>query len=442
MDIFTVVKEIGSAIWGPPMLIFLMLAGIYLSLRLKGFQFTAFLKGIKLSFTPDKDEGEGNITSWQAYLGALGGIIGNGNIGGVATAIAVGGPGALFWMWLSAFVGMIIMYSESLLGIVYREKGEDGIHSGGPMYYIEKVLKLKWLAVLFAFCMGFKSLFATSSVQSNSMSLVVKNQFDIPMIVSCIIIAVLTWIVTIGGISKIAKTTEKLTPFMSILYLSAAFIIIFLNIDKLPGMFSLIIDDAFSGTSMAGGFAGATVLMAIRYGVARGFYSNEAGTGSVPIMHSSARLTNPVRQAIISMMSVVLDTLIICSITGFVILLSGQWISGESSTALASMSFGIDLGSYGNIIVLLSSLLFGYSTLIAWSFYGEQCFAYIFGVKVRKLYRWLFCCAILIGMVPDPEVIWSWGDILNGITVIVNIFALIFLAGHVMKLTREYISKI
>ena len=442
MNVFELVKEVGSFIWGPPMLIILTFAGFFLSLKLKGFQFSTFFSGLKLSFTQRKGEGEGNITPFQAYLASLGGIIGNGNIGGVATAIAVGGPGALFWMWLSSLVGMIIMYSETLLGVFYREKSRDGIFSGGPMYYIEKALKLKWLAVLFAFCMGTKTLLATSSVQSNSMSLVLNSEFNIPMLWSCIGIAVFTWIVTIGGLKTIAKTAEKLTPFMSVIYLLAAFIVIFINFDKIPAVFALIVESAFSGRSVEGGFAGATVLMAIRYGVARGFYSNEAGTGSVPIMHSSAQTKNPVRQAVIGMTGVTIDTLFVCSITGIVILLSGQWTSGESSTALTSMSFGADLGFYGNMVVLFSSLLFGYTTLISWSFYGEQCFAYIFGIGVRKLFRWMFCFAILIGMISDPEVIWSWGDILNALTVVVNLTALLFLVGHVVKLTMQHKNEI
>jgi len=442
MNLFQFIRKLADIIWGPQMLVFLMLTGLYLSFRLKGFQFSKFVTGLRLSIRKQKEEGEGNITSFQALMAALGAMIGNGNIAGVATAIAVGGPGALFWMWISSLVAMIIMYSETVLGIFYRTKGKDAILSGGPMYYIEKGLKIRWLAIIFAFAMGFKTLFATTSIQSNSMSLVVNSQFDIPMIWTCLVIAFLTWIVIIGGIKTIARTTERLTQIMSVLYITAAVLIILLNIDKLPSIIVLIFERAFSTSSMEGGFAGATVLMALRFGVARGFYSNEAGTGSVPIMHSSAKTDNPVRQAIIGMMSTFFDTLIICSMTGLVILLSGQWASGENSTALASLSFGTDLNLYGNLVVMLSSLLFGYSTLIAWSYYGEQCFAYIFGVKVRILFRWLFCFAIMVGMIPKAEVIWSWGDILNGITVIVNVIAILLLSGHVVRITKQFSKKI
>jgi len=437
MDLFFWIREIADFLWGPQMLVFILGSGIYFSFRLKGIQFSQFFNASKATIRSRTPSGEGNITPYQAFSSALSGMVGNGNIAGVATAITIGGPGAVFWMWISAIIGMATMYSESLLGFEYRQRDEDGTYLGGPMVYIEKGLRWKWLAVAFAAAMAIKTLVATTSVQSNSMSIVLKSQLDIPQILSCIVIALLTWMVIVGGIKSIAKTAQVLVPIMTLFYLAGGFLIILLNFEKLGQVLSLILTSAFTTTSAAGGFAGATVLMALRYGAARGAYSNEAGTGSVAIMHATAQSDNPVRQSLISMMSVFIDTLILCSLTAFVILLSGLWSADLNSTALTSASFAQSIPA-GHWIVIGASLLFGYSTLIAWCFYGEQCAAYILGDKIKRWYRWAFCLAILVGATSEAENIWSMGDLLNGITVIINLIGIIGLSGIVVAITGKY----
>jgi AGCS family alanine or glycine:cation symporter len=417
------------------MLIFLSIVGVYFTLRLKGLQFTRFLQAGQLTCKYRTGTGEGNITPLQSLLSALGGLIGNGNLAGVATAIAVGGPGAIFWLWISSFIAMIIVCAETYLALINREKSVDGTFSGGPMYYIENLLKLKWLAILFAFVMGTKTLLATATVQSNSISLAAHTVFGVPMIVVCIGLAGLTWLVIIGGLNSIARTLEKLTPFMVIIFALTGLLIILVNSQSFIDVIKLIFSRAFTPAGASGGFAGATVMMAIRYGVARGFYSNEAGTGSSPIMYSTAISDNPKKLSLISMFGVFIDT-VVSTLTAFIILITGTWMTGETSTALTTAAFGSFFGSYGGYIVFLASFLFGYSTLIVWCFYGEQCYAYIWGIQIKKFYRWAFCFVIIFGFF-EAELIWSWGDLLNAFTVLVNVMVVLFLIQFVVKGFRQ-----
>ena len=436
MNLFAIIRQIADFIWGPQMLIFILGSGLYFSLRLKGIQFSRFIPATRAILKSFRSTGEGNITPYQALTSALSGIVGNGNIGGVATAIVIGGPGAVFWMWISALILMATMYSESLLGFLFREKDKDGTFLGGPMVYIKKGLGWKWLAVAFAFAMAFKALLATTSIQSNSMSIVLKNQFGTPQWISCIVVAFLTWLVIIGGLKKIARTAQFLTPLMTLLYLVGGLTVLLLNVDKIGYALSQILTHAFTAKGAVGGFAGASVTMALRYGAARGAYSNEAGTGSVAIMHATAQTHSPVRQSLIAMMGVFIDTIIICTLTALVILTSDVWTTGLNSTALTSESFSLSL-PFGNWIVLASSLLFGYSTLIIWCFYGEQCAAFIAGDRVKIYYRWLFCCAILVGATSDAEAVWSMGDLLNGLTVLINLVGILGLSRIVIKKSLE-----
>lgn len=437
------IREFATFLWGYPMLAFLTMIGIYFSIRLKGLQFSHFLKAGKLTYKYREGKGEGNLTPLQSLLGALGGIIGNGNLGGVAAAIAVGGPGAIFWLWVSSFIAMIIVYSETLLAMSHRKKSSDGTYSGGPMFYIAKLLKLPWLATLFALAMGLKALLATSTVQSNSISLAASKTFDLnwlprqvpPLLPVSIIIAILTWLVVIGGLRSIARMLKIVTPFMVIIYLFLGFFILFKYGDAFGGMIKMIITNAFTPTGAAGGFAGATVIMTIRFGVARGFYSNEAGTGSSAIMFSTAKCDNPVKQSLIGMFGVFIDT-IVGTLTAFIIVICGVWSSGDTSTALTTAAFRVPFGLYGSYIVVIASFLFGYSTLIAWCFYGEQCFAYIWGARIKKLYRWAFCAAIIFGCM-EAELIWSFADLLNASIVIINVIALFLLIKHVVSYTKQ-----
>ena len=433
------IRDFASLIWGYQMLFFLALIGLYFSFRLKGLQFTSFLKAARLTYQYRKGKGEGNITPLQSLYGALGGIIGNGNLAGVATAIAVGGPGSIFWLWISSFIAMIIVYGETLLSMTNRKKSIDGTYSGGPMYYIEKLLKLRWLAISFALAMGFKALLATSTIQSNSISLAAYKSFNLdwlPQQVPHLLpisftLAFLTWLVVIGGLHSITRMLKMITPLMVIIYLFLGIVIIIKYGNLFEGVLKLIVSEAFTPTSASGGFAGATVLMTIRYGVARGFYSNEAGTGSSPIMFSTAKCDNPTKQSLIGMFGVFIDT-IVATLTAFIILISGVWTSGETSTALTTAAFRVPFGSYGSYIVFLASFLFGYSTLIAWCFYGEQCFVYIWGPKMRKIFRWAFCMVIIFGFF-EAESLWSCADLLNASIVIINVIALFFLIKYVVS---------
>ncbi len=423
------------------MLVFILGSGLYFSLRLKWIQFRQFRRATRESLLSTQPAGEGNITPFQALMSALSGIVGNGNIAGVATAIVVGGPGAVFWMWTSALLLMATMYSESLLGCLYRRRDPDGTYLGGPMVYIREGLRWRPLALAFALAMALKTLFATTSVQSNSMSLVVAEEFGYAQLHTCLFIALATWLVVIGGLRSIARTAQFLVPFMTLAYLLGGLAVLLIQADQVGGALREIFTHAFTAKSATGGFAGASVMMALRYGAARGAYSNEAGTGSVAIMHATAQAADPVRQSLIAMMGVFIDTIVVCTLTALVILTSGIWTGGLNSTALAAASFASALEG-GSWIVVVSSLLFGYSTLITWCFYGEQCAAWLFSDRAKGWYRWMFCGAILLGATHEVENVWSLGDLLNGVTVLVNLVGIVALSGVVVRasLGREAIS--
>lgn len=428
------VQAASNWLWGPPMLILVLGAGLYLAWRLRLVQVRSF--GEAFRALRHKADGDGDISPFAALMTALSGIVGNGNIAGVATAITAGGPGALFWMWVSGAVGMGTMFAESVLGVRYREKDKDGQWIGGPMYYMRNRLGWKWIAGFFAFGLAFKSLFATTTVQSHSISSVMSAQIGLAPIWTCLGVAVLTGLAVLGGVKTIARVSEVLAPFMGAIYLLGAFAVLAIFWRQVPGALSLVFEHAFTPISAAGGFLGAGVREAFRFGMARGVYSNEAGTGSVPIAHASAKTKDPVRQGLISMLGVFLDTLVVCSATGLVLLATGAWTSGLDSTALTAEAFSQGLGGIGGPVVLVASLLFGLSTLIAWAFYGEQCAAYLFGPKARKPYRLLYCTAILGGAAAGARVIWAWGDLLNGLVAVPNLVALVLLGGEVAKALR------
>ena len=436
-----VIKDAATTLWSYPMLVFLTIVGMMFTIRLKGLQFTRFFTAAKLTVSYRRAQGPGNMTPLQSLFSALGGMIGNGNIAGVATAIAIGGPGAVFWLWISSFIAMVIVYAETLLAISNRIRVTDGTFSGGPMYYIQALMKIRWLAVLFALAMGLKTLLATSTIQSNSIALAAQKVFDlsgmpgwIPSLLPfSLILAVLTWLVVIGGLKSIARALEKITPLMVLMYfILGAIIIIHFHQEFVP-MLRLIVKKAFTPAGAVGGFSGSSVLLAMRYGVARGFYSNEAGTGSSAIMFSTARTDQPVKQSLIGMFGVFIDTLV-GTLTAFIILITGVWSTGETSTALTTAAFAQTFGRSGIYFVFAASFLFGYSTLIAWCFYGEQCFVYIWGTSMRKIFRWAFCVVIAFGFF-EPELVWSSADILNASIVIINVTALVFLFKHVLKIT-------
>jgi len=418
------------------MLILVLGTGLYLFLRLRAIQIRELLPAFQsLRRLPDR-HAQGDISPFAALMTAVGGIVGNGNIAGVATAIAAGGPGALFWMWVSGVVGMGTMFAESVLGVRYRHRGKDGLMVGGPMYYLREALGWKFLAGFFALGMALKTLLATTTVQSNSMALIARSELGWQPVVTCAIVASITAAVILGGVRSIARVSEILAPLMGILYLTGALVVLVAFRSQLWPALELVFRHAFSPVAAGGGFLGAGVREAFRFGVARGVYSNEAGTGSVPIAHASARTRDPVAQGRVAMLGTFLDTMVVSSATGLALLVSGVWQSGADSTVLTAQAFTAGMGGSGGYVVLAASLLFGLSTLITWAFYGEQCAVYLFGARARRPYRWLYCLAIMGGAMTGARTIWAWGDLLNGVMAIPNLIALIALTGQVVGMLR------
>jgi len=439
MDLSTLVNLLGSILWGVPMLVLLLGTGLLFTVRLGMIQVSGFGRALSVLTRKSRQllspDVVGEITPFQAFMTSLAGAVGNGNIAGVATAIVSGGPGALFWMWVSGFLGMATKYAESFLGVRYRKKHTDGTVGAGPMYYLSEGAGLKILATAFAFFLGVRTLVSTSIVQTSSIAIAVEEEFGMPRILTGLAVSILTWLVIIGGIKRIGKIAEKLSPFMVLLYLAGALYVIVSNAAALPGVFRTILVSAFSPTAALGGFAGASVMMAMRYGISRGIYSNEAGTGSSPIVHGAARTRSPVDQGLLAMLDVFVDTILICTITGVVILSSGIWTGGDTSTALARNCFETSMPGLG-LVVVAASFLFGYSTLISWPYYGEQCFSYLFGNRVKRPFRWAFCVVMLAGTVLHVETVWSIADILNGLGTIPNLIGILFLSGVVIRESR------
>jgi len=442
MDFLTILDNF---VWGPPMMIALVGTGIFLTIRLgfpqfkhSGYAWKLIFKGAFKKDDSSKEEGE--ITPFQALTSTLAATVGNGNIAGVATAVAAGGPGALVWMWLTALVGMCTKMSEATLGVKYRIKDKDGAYAGGSMYFIKKGLGQGWLGWLFAFFGAVAAFGIGDMVQTNSMALVGFSVFKIPVVVTGIVLAFLAWIVVVGGIKRIGEVTEKLVPFMAIFYIIGALIIIIAKINMLPWALGEIFKSAFTGRAAFGGFAGATVAQAMRFGVARGIFSNEAGLGSASMAHAVAKTPHPARQGTIAMIGVMIDTLIICSMTGIVIVMTGALETGLTSTALTAHAFASVLGGVGGPIVAIGSLLFGYSTIITWCYYGQQCARYILGPMVVKPYAWLFVIFAFAGAVAEVPFIWLLTDALNGAMAIPNLIGLLFLSGVMAQELKDYFS--
>jgi len=443
--IMDLMDTINAFVWGPPMMIILVGTGVFLTFRLGFPQFKHTSYALKLIFKgalkkDDSAKEEGEITPFQALTSTLAATIGNGNVAGVATAVAAGGPGALVWMWLTALVGMCTKMCEATMGVKYRIKDKDGALAGGSMYFIKKGLGQAWLGWLFAFFGAVAAFGIGDMVQTNSMALVGHSVFNIPVVVTGVVMAFLTWIVVVGGIKRIGEVTEKLVPFMAIFYIVGALIIIITKINMLPWAIGEIFRSAFTGRAAIGGFAGATVAQAMRFGVARGIFSNEAGLGSASMAHAVAKTPHPARQGTIAMVGVMIDTLIICSMTGIVIVMTGSLETGLTSTALTAHAFASVLGGLGGPIVALGSLLFGYSTLITWCYYGQQCARFIVGPSIIKPYAWLFVAFAFAGAVVKVPFVWLLTDTLNGAMAIPNLIGLVFLSGVMVKELKDYFS--
>lgn len=429
-------------IWGPFMLVLLLGTGVYLTIGLRAMPWRHLGNGFQLLWRGRKSTEEGDITPFQALMTALAATIGTGNIAGVATAIYYGGPGAVFWMWLIALIGMATKYSEAVLAVHYREIDENGKHVGGPMYYIKNGLNARWHWLGTAFAVfGMIAAFGIGNmVQSNSVADALESSFSIPTWLTGTLIAIITAAVILGGINRIATVAAKLVPFMAIAYVTGAMVIILMNIADVPGALGIIVSDAFTGTAATGGFLGATIWAAIRFGVARGIFSNEAGLGSAPIAHAAARTTDPVRQGMIGMLGTFIDTIIICTMTALVIILTGAWTSGENGAALSTAAFDSALPGVGSYIVTLGLVIFAFTTVLGWSYYGERCAEFLFGVKVILPYRILWLVAIILGALGKLEIIWLLADVLNGMMAIPNLLALVGLSPVVFQLTRNYFS--
>ena len=389
--------------------------------------------------TNQETQASGEISPFKALMTALAATVGTGNIAGVATAIFLGGPGAIFWMWMTALFGMATKYSEALLAVHYREKNAKGNFVGGPMYYIKNGLgkKWQWLGFCFSFLAIFAGLGAGNTVQSNSIADVLYSNLNVPHWLTGVTILLLVAAVLIGGVKRIASVAGKLVPIMIIAYLTTTILILITNFDEIPDAFSLIFLDAFSGTAAAGGFAGATVMAAIRFGVARGIFSNEAGLGSAPIAHAAAKTNDPVKQGRIGMLGTFIDTILVCTMTALVIIITGSWTSGENGATLTATAFSSAL-PYGNYIVMISLIIFAFTTILGWSYYGERCAEFIFGQRSIIPFRIIWCAAIPIGAITGLEIIWLMADIMNALMAIPNLIALFLLSPVVFKISKEY----
>ena len=446
MDLITNINDtLNGIVWGPYMIALLVGTGIFLSIRLKFLQIKYFkfiLKETLGKMFHKNVEGEGEISPGQAGLTAIAAVVGTGNIAGVATAIAIGGPGAIFWMWIAAFFGMATKFSEITLGIKYREKREDGSYAGGAMYYLTNGLKQKWMGIFFSVMVIVTYFIIGAVVDTNTIALSVQEQWGINPLYTGIFLAIITGIVVLGGIKRIGEVCEFLTPFMGGIYLIAGLAVIIINISDIPGAFGMIFSSAFRPIAATGGFAGATITRMITIGTARGMFSNEAGMGSSPIIHSSAITDHPSRQGLWGVAEVFVDTMLVCTITGLAIIISGEWTTGVSGAALTMRAFTKALpGNLGGYIVVISAMLFGYSCLISANYYCERAGEYLFGTKSIIPIRILWLVFIVIGSVGGLEFVWALADTANGLMAIPNLIGLILLSGVVLKEKESFFSK-
>ncbi|MDF1612165.1 alanine/glycine:cation symporter family protein [Stygiobacter electus] len=435
-SIENLLTEISNLIWGYPLLILLFGTHLFLTIRLKFIQ--RFIgKAIKISLKRNK-EGKGDISQFGALTTALAATIGTGNIVGVSTAIASGGPGAVFWMWLTGVFGIATKYSEALLSVKYRIELNDGSFAGGPMYVLEKGLNKKWLGIIFAALTSVTAFGIGNMVQANSISVLVHDSIGISPWITGLILSVLTAFVIIGGIKSIAKVCEALVPFMAVFYVLGCIILLLMNIETLPESFLLIINSAFTGQAAIGGFLGAGMKEAVRFGIARGLFSNESGLGSAPIVAAAAQTKNPVRQALVSSTGTFWDTVVVCAFTGLVIVNSFEWQNGLNGAVLTKTSFS-DIPVIGPTILTIGLMTFVFSTILGWSYYGEKSIEYLIGTKAVLPYRYLWVVMVFIGSIVSLNLVWTFADITNGLMAIPNLIALLFLNKVLVSETKKYL---
>lgn len=448
-QIQNIFDTLGGVLWGWPMLILLIGTGVLYTFVLKGIQFSKLSTGLYMAFHPrhnHKSKKEsGDISHFQALMTALSATVGTGNIAGVATAIAAGGPGAIFWMWVTGILGMATKYAEAVLGVYYREKNSNGEMSGGPMYYIQNGLNMRWLSILFSICLAIGALGIGNMVQINSVADVMYSTFAVPNWLTGVIFTIITGLVLLGGIKRIGKVASALVPTMIFTYLVAGVVIVLNNLESIPHVFELIFTDAFTGTAATGGFLGAAVKEVMRYGFSRGVFSNESGMGSSPIAAAAAKTKHPVEQALVSMTQTFIDTIVVCTFTGVIIISSGLWTSGLDGPTLTARSFDMGLNNmdilghhFGSIIVSLCLIFFAFSTVIGWSYYGLKGITFIFGEKASSIYKTVFVAFVFVGAVIQLKLAWSLAEVLTGLMIIPNLIALVLLSPKVKMLTVDY----
>jgi AGCS family alanine or glycine:cation symporter len=434
MTIADWISSAADAVFMPWVVAILLGSGLFLTIRTRVVQVRRFADACRVTFVRQETGRSGALTPFQAFMTALAASIGTGNIAGVATAIVSGGPGALFWIWVYGLVAMAIKFAEAVLGVTFRES-RGGTVLSGPMYYLRDGLRSPALAWLFALVAGVAALTTTPFTQPNSIALVLDSAVGIPRLVSGIVIAVLTWLVIIGGITSIGRAAEKLSPLKVGLYLAGGLIVILSNAARIPGTFALIFERAFSMEAAAGGGLG--MLVAMRYGIARGIYANEAGYGTAAVAYGTARSDRPVQQGLNGIMEVFIVSFVTSTISALTILLTGVWESGQTSTAAVGAAFDTVMPTVGGWIVAFCTFLFGYTTLIGWAYYGEQFLEYILGRKVAVPYRWIYCLLIPFGAVSRVDVVWAWGDLMNALQIFPNLIGVIGLSGLVAKAATE-----
>jgi len=435
---------LNSYVWGWPMIVLLVGTGLLLTVVTGGVQFRylGFALREVLGKITQKSTAAGEVSPFQAVATALASTVGVGNIAGVATAISIGGPGALFWLWVSGVLGMCTKFAEIVVAIHYREPDAAGQMRGGAMYVLRKGLGMPWLGAVFAGLVALAAFGIGNMVQSNSVASSLQASFGVSPSVTGLILAIVTATVILGGIKRIGQFTEYLVPFMAIFYLGGGLIILVRFAAEIPAAISLVLSSAFSGAAATGGFAGSTVMLAMRYGIARGLFSNEAGLGSAPLVHAAARTDHPVRQGLYGIFEVFVDTILVCTTTGLAILVTGVWSGGTTGAELAGQAFSVGLpGTWGNLVVTTSLVLFAFSTVIGWSYYGETAIVYLFGPKAATPYKVAWLVFIYLGAVGSLHLVWDVADTLNGLMAIPNLVAVLASIGLVRRLTREFFSQ-
>ncbi len=440
------VSAVANFLWGVPLILALVGTGVFLTIRLGFMQFRYLPRALWMIVKPPKHDEpgsvEGEISHFQALMTALAATVGTGNIAGVATAIALGGPGAMVWMWLTGLLGMATKYSEALLAIHFREVREDGTVAGGPMYYIEKGLKWRWLAIAFSAFAALAAFGIGNMVQANSVAEALYGAFGLPHWITGAVIAVGAGLVILGGIRGIGRVTQLLVPLMIAFYFLSALVALLLNLDKIPGAFTLIFTHAFTGDAALGGIAGAGVKESLRFGLARGLFSNESGMGTAPIAAAAAKTDHPVSQALISMTQTFIDTLVVCTMTGLVIIISNEAAGGLSGAKLTGAAMSHLLGTgLGGKITAISLALFAFSTILGWCYYGEKSVEYLQGSSKTLWYKIVFSLMVFVGSIAKMETLWAFSDVMNALMALPNLLALVMLSGVLVTVHRSYFAK-